>query len=280
MIFTDMKKLILKFTKYGILLSVFSTALLFTGCVKEFDSVVDVRQMDFKVTYVGIVDSFTFIPGDSVIFIRLGLNNPAGINKITAEIYSPDNKRLQGSPVELFDDGNSSIGDFVKGDGVYSQKFPFSQFFPNGVYRIEYFSEDKYLNNYKVAVKSLNFNNGQSNIPPVVSNLQAPDTAFIGQQTTVIKLTLDVLDSNGQNDIESVFFNSFIPPNGNPSSGNPFIMYDDGTNGDDTAGDGKYTVLVQLPATGVTKGVYRWEFQARDRGKKLSNVIIHNIYIL
>ncbi|HOJ17300.1 MAG TPA: hypothetical protein PLT92_01910 [Ignavibacteriaceae bacterium] len=275
-----MKKLILKFTKYGILLSVFSTALLFTGCVKEFDSVVDVRQMDFKVTYVGIVDSFTFIPGDSVIFIRLGLNNPAGINKITAEIYSPDNKRLQGSPVELFDDGNSSIGDFVKGDGVYSQKFPFSQFFPNGVYRIEYFSEDKYLNNYKVAVKSLNFNNGQSNIPPVVSNLQAPDTAFIGQQTTVIKLTLDVLDSNGQNDIESVFFNSFIPPNGNPSSGNPFIMYDDGTNGDDTAGDGKYTVLVQLPATGVTKGVYRWEFQARDRGKKLSNVIIHNIYIL
>ncbi len=280
MIFTDMKKLILKFTKYGILLSVFSTALLFTGCVKEFDSVVDVRQMDFKVTYVGIVDSFTFIPGDSVIFIRLGLNNPAGINKITAEIYSPDNKRLQGSPVELFDDGNSSIGDFVKGDGVYSQKFPFSQFFPNGVYRIEYFSEDKYLNNYKVAVKSLNFNNGQSNIPPVVSNLQAPDTAFIGQQTTVIKLTLDVLDSNGQNDIESVFFNSFIPPNGNPSSGNPFIMYDDGTNGDDTAGDGKYTVLVQLPATGVTKGVYRWEFQARDRGKKLSNVIIHNIHIL
>ncbi len=280
MIFTDMKKLILKFTKYGILLSVFSTALLFTGCVKEFDSVVDVRQMDFKVTYVGIVDSFTFIPGDSVIFIRLGLNNPAGINKITAEIYSPDNKRLQGSPVELFDDGNSSIGDFVKGDGVYSQKFPFSQFFPNGVYRIEYFSEDKYLNNYKVAVKSLNFNNGQSNIPPVVSNLQAPDTAFIGQQTTVIKLTLDVLDSNGQNDIESVFFNSFIPPNGNPSSGNPFIMYDDGTNGDDTAGDGKYTVLVQLPATGVTKGVYRWEFQARDGGKKLSNVIIHNIYIL
>lgn len=280
MIFTDMKKLILKFTKYGILLSVFSTALLFTGCVKEFDSVVDVRQMDFKVTYVGIVDSFTFIPGDSVIFIRLGLNNPAGINKITAEIYSPDNKRLQGSPVELFDDGNSSIGDFVKGDGVYSQKFPFSQFFPNGVYRIEYFSEDKYLNNYKVAVKSLNFNNGQSNIPPVVSNLQAPDTAFIGQQTTVIKLTLDVLDSNGQNDIESVFFNSFIPPNGNPSSGNPFIMYDDGSNGDDTAGDGKYSVLVQLPATGVTKGVYRWEFQARDRGKKLSNVIIHNIYIL
>ena len=56
-------------------------------------------------------------------------------------------------------------------------------------------------------------------------------------------------------------------------------MYDNGTNGDQTSGDGIYSLIIELPPTGVTKGVYRWEFQARDHGKKLSNKIIHNIVI-
>lgn len=251
-----------------------------TGCVKEFDNIVEVNPAEFRVTYVGMDDSIKYVPGDSVTFIRLGLTNPTIIKSVYVNIYSSENKKLNSSPIYLSDNGDVVTGDYIKGDSIYSAKFPLSQFYPNGNYRAEYFVEDNYSKSGKVAVKLFTFDNAQSNIPPVVVNLSAPDTAYIGQQTTVIKLTIDASDANGPSDIELVYFNSFIPPNGNPSSSNPFKMYDDGTNGDDVAGDGKFTLLVQLPATGVTKGVYRWEFQARDRGKKQSNVIVHNIHIL
>lgn len=251
-----------------------------TGCVKEFDNVVEVNQVNYRVTYVGLDDSIKYVPGDSVIIIRLGLTNPSIIKSVYVNIYSSENKKLNSSPIYLSDNGDVASGDYIKGDSIYSAKFPLSQYYPNGNYRGEYFVEDKYSNPAKAAVKLFTFDNAQSNISPVVSNLSAPDTAYIGQQTTVIKLTIDATDANGLSDIELVYFNSFIPPNGNPSSNNPFQMFDDGINGDDVAGDGKFTLLVQLPATGVTKGIYRWEFQARDRGKKQSNIIVHNIHIL
>ena len=58
-------------------------------------------------------------------------------------------------------------------------------------------------------------------------------------------------------------------------------MYDDGNpvHGDAIAGDGIYSQIISLPPTGVTKGTYRWEFQAQDREKKTSNIIIHNIVV-
>ncbi|MHC1736933.1 MAG: choice-of-anchor X domain-containing protein [Ignavibacteriaceae bacterium] len=276
-----MKKIFLRnkqsITSVAVLLLIVVTL---AGCVKEFDNVVEVNQVNYRVIYVGVDDSIKYVPGDSVAFVRLGLTNPSIIKSVYVNIYSSENKKLNSNPVYLSDNGDVATGDYIKGDSIYSAKFPFSQYYPSGNYRAEYFVEDKYSNSAKIAVKLFTFDNAQSNIPPVVANLSAPDTAFIGQQTTVIKLTVDATDSNGISDIELVYFNSFIPPNGNPSSSNPFKMYDDGTNGDDVAGDGKFTLLVQLPATGVTKGVYRWEFQARDRGKKLSNVIVHNIHIL
>lgn len=251
-----------------------------TGCVKEFDDVVEVNQVNYRVIYVGMDDTIRYVPGDSVAVIRLGLTSPSNIRSVYVNVYSSENKKINSNPVYLSDNGDVATGDYIKGDSIYSGRFPFSQYYPNGNYRVEYYVEDKYSTTAKVAVKLFTFDNAQSNIPPVVSNLSAPDTAYIGQQTTVIKLAIDAMDTNGLSDIELVYFNSYIPPNGNPSSSNPFKMYDDGTNGDDIAGDGRFTLLVQLPATGVTKGVYRWEFQARDRGKKQSNVIVHNIHIL
>jgi len=283
MIFINMKKIILK-TRRGIL---FRSSLLFmllflSGCVKEYDTVVDPPEINFRVTYVGVADSVKYVPGDSVTFIRLGLTNPSSINSVHVNIYSSENKKLNNVPVLLKDNGDLTVGDYIQGDSIYSGKFPLSQFYPNGNYRVEYFVEDKYSTTTPVAVKMFTYDNAQSNLPPVVSNLLAPDSAAIGSQAVVLLLTLDVYDPNGLNDIELVYYNSFIPPNGTPALANPIQMFDDGLileHGDSVAGDGTYSRLVILPSTGVTTGIYRWEFQARDRGKKQSNVIIHNIKI-
>ena len=257
-----------------LLLSVF-----YFGCEKDFDSVIDQRPAVYQVTSIRTIDSVRYIPNDSLLSLAITFNQSQDLRSVFIDIYASDGSKLNKNSFALLDNGKPENGDLVKGDNTYSNKFPLSQFYPNGICTIKYFTEDKDNFVKQAAIQTFKYDNGQNNVSPVISNLIVPDSTKIDTIKTLIFLSIKAEDANGQNDIESVFFNSFIPPNGNPSSNNPFIMYDNGTNGDHTIGDGIYSLIIELPPTGVTKGVYRWEFQARDRGKKLSNKIIHNIVI-
>ncbi len=115
--------------------------------------------------------------------------------------------------------------------------------------------------------------------PPVLAELFAPDTVALDPvDKKLLILAVRVVDSSGLADIRRVFFNSFLPNNA-PASGNPFLMYDDGTHGDATANDGIFTLLVELPPT-TQKGRYRFEFQAVDYSNLTSNVLIHHIIVI
>lgn len=260
----------------GFLLFIFMT---FWGCEKGFDSLVDQNLALYQVTGVRTIDSVRYIPNDSLVLITITFNQSTDLRSAFTDIYASDGTKLNQNSFSLLDNGKPENGDLAANDKTFSNKFPLSQFYPNGVYTIKYFAEDKYNFVKQVAIQNFKYDNGQANVAPVISNLTAPDSAQIDTVKILIFLSVKAEDANGPNDIESVFFNSFIPPNGSPSSSNPFIMYDDGTNGDQTSGDGIHSLIIELPLTGVTKGNYRWEFQARDRGKKLSNIIIHNIVI-
>lgn len=113
---------------------------------------------------------------------------------------------------------------------------------------------------------------------PFFCGLVAPDSLEIPTSGVVnFTMIMCVSDSSGRNDIRSVFFNSFRP-DGSAATGNPFFMYDDGNNGDVTAGDGQYTFRGSLPA-GSRTGIYRFEFQAIDAGNLSSKVYIHRIHV-
>lgn len=119
------------------------------------------------------------------------------------------------------------------------------------------------------------------NVPPVISNLRAPESLTVPTSDTVkILLGIDVYDADGKDDIDKVFFNTY-KPDGSPSSGNPFLMYDDGNllaHGDLIANDGTYSRIIILPP-GTTKGIYRFDFQAMDKKGESSNIITHNIEV-
>ncbi|HWP82539.1 MAG TPA: hypothetical protein VNN76_07780 [Bacteroidota bacterium] len=122
----------------------------------------------------------------------------------------------------------------------------------------------------------------RANQPPVVSNLQAPDTVRLTSTTQVILLEIRATDPNGQTDITRVIFQSFRP-DGSPSSGNPFFMYDDGgtlgsNSGDRVAGDGLFSRAISLPPN-TGQGTYRFEFQAFDRSNAASNMITHYVTV-
>lgn len=115
--------------------------------------------------------------------------------------------------------------------------------------------------------------------PPVLCGITAPDTLTVPPTgSLVFALKACVSDPSGRQDIKRVWFNSF-DPTGKQTSGGPFVMYDDGSHGDDTANDGTYALTVQLPST-TTRGKYRFEFQAFDYGNLGSNVLTHFIMVL
>ena len=260
---------------------IFLIPLFLWGCSKKYDVVIDSGITNYQVTNVNSFNDTLFVPGDSSIVVTLSLNSSEGFKSIYFNIIAPDGELLNSTPVPLFNDGNDLLhGDVSKEDNIFSNKYPFSQSFLNGKYTIQYYiinSNDKAA---LVAEHSFIYNNNITDVPPVVFNLVAPDTVSLNTSaTTDILITIQAADSNGLKDINIVFFNSF-KPNGDPATNNPFLMYDDGNshNGDAVAGDGIYSLIISLPPES-NKGTYRWEFQAQDREKKTSNIIIHNIVV-
>lgn len=127
------------------------------------------------------------------------------------------------------------------------------------------------------AIAKLRVINGAN--PPEILEVRAPDTLELQSETVVFDMSVHVVDASGQQDIKQVFFNSYRP-DGVPSSGNPFSMVDNGnaSKGDMVAGDGWYSIRVQLPST-AQKGEYDFQFRAVDYSNLTSKVVIHNIIV-
>ena len=123
------------------------------------------------------------------------------------------------------------------------------------------------------------FRNSQA---PVIANLVAPDTVQIIPNGVVkILMSIDVSDPQGLSDINFVRFRSFLP-GGNEATNSPFDLADDGNSsvtGDDVAGDGTYSILINLPSN-TTTGDFRFVFEAEDKSGKESNIIEHILTVI
>lgn len=188
---------------------------------------------------------------------------------------------LGSSPLattRLADDGQAP--DAQRDDGIFTGKLSFEiKRVEIGTYAVETFAESE--NGYKSAGQILPLRVIRSNLPPAISDLQAPDTVTLANQDQALQLRIKATDPNGLEDIQRVIFNSFRP-GGQPSSGNPFQMLDDGEqsgiSGDQVKGDGIYSLRISLPASTQT-GTYRFEFRAFDRLNEGSNTIVHNLTV-
>lgn len=205
-------------------------------------------------------------------------SDPEGVQTIQyvlLEIYPP----AFNTPAQtdtLRDDGQS--GDGARGDGVFGLKInPTVLGKKCGVFTFAFRAVD---NNGGASVAALRYARvGVINTPPQISDLSAPNTISRSATPNTYVLSLKAVDPNSdcEDGIARVFFNSFLP-SGNPATGNPFAMRDDGKEGDSTANDGRYSLTIQITAQAAT-GNYRFEFQAQDRNGALSEKIIHTINV-
>jgi hypothetical protein len=249
--------------------------LLFTGCEKTDNTIIDPPIVKYQVIGISSFPSVLYNVEDSTVVFHLTVNNSSVVGSISVEITNPDGVRITGSPFTLFDDGKAEHGDAIAGDNRYSNRVVFSRSMPNGRYEANYYMTDLNNNRAKVAVHNFAYDNGAANVPPVISNLTAPDTIVVIDQLSFL-ITLEVFDANGAEDISSVYF-IVTRPDGT-SNNTRVPMNDRGEVGDVTAGDGIYSTGVQITAA-QAKGNYSFRFEARDRRGEVSNPIIHIITV-
>jgi len=114
------------------------------------------------------------------------------------------------------------------------------------------------------------------NQPPVLSEPSVPDTVS-RRNSDPILLSVRATDPQGPADIRRVYFNT-IKPDGAPSAGNPFSLYDDGTNGDVTAADGVYSRAIMISTSNML-GDYRFDFYAEDLAGEVSGALTRIITV-
>jgi hypothetical protein len=263
-----------------ILLPIFMLLLL-AGCEKKFNNPVDVTYSQYQILSVSSFQSFKYSTSNSSITIFVKVDSPQVVKQVTADIFDPSGNELKGSPIQLFDNGSSASSDTTANDGEFTNKFKMSTSDPIGKYSINFSVLGTDGQTKLVAVQYFNYNNGQINYAPVISNLVMADSITRGVDFV---FTVTASDSNGLNDIKYVYFQLFKPDSSqvtDQQGDSLFEMQDDGDlvhYGDGTAGDGIYSYKNSFAST-APPGVWRFEFQAVDRSNAVSNVITHNILV-
>jgi len=201
------------------------------------------------------------------------------IRRVTYQFFPPahPNPTVEDT---LSDSGQS--GDVTPGDGIFSATLNSSRFKEVADYFVRFEAEDRSGNLSQPKVISIR-GRFRINHPPMVSNLMAPDTVQIDpNRTQQFLITIDASDPDGLSDIEFVRFRSFLP-SGEEANNSPIQMSDDGDTqgtGDAEANDGTYSVIINLPPSGVTPGDFRFVFEARDRSRSFSNRIEHIMTVI
>jgi hypothetical protein len=274
---STMKKILNKNLIYSVLI-----AFSLLSCDKIPDGIVDLKSVDYKIVGITAPVGFSYSSADSTIVTSVQISNYGTVSNVWCNVASVDGTLVIKNQILMYDDGNlSSDGDQQKGDGIFSAKFVMGKLNPNGNYKIEYFVEDNTRpapeNLVKAGVHIFTFNNGQNNLPPVISIDNFPLEVNIGQQFT---FSVKAIDPNGQSDIDSVYYKLYRP-NGtlviNSQGISKFMLFDDGNtsvHGDITEQDGIYSAVLTFPS-GQPTGTWRFELQARDRGGKYSDLISH-----
>jgi hypothetical protein len=249
----------------------FLIPLLIWGCEKTYDDLIDSGTDNYQVSSIaGIKDTVDMkVPGDSLLNLRLIFTPTSQVYKAYFDIYASDDSKLNLEPIEMYE----IIED------LYENQFILKREYPIGNYTIRFSAEGFEGNIKQVALGNFYFKNGQDNLPPVIANtIINPDTVVV-TIPTVLLTSVDVTDPNGPSDIYEVYF-IVHRPDGTTNNSKVFL-FDDGNiseHGDQVAGDGRYSLLIQVDQSNQ-KGTYRFEFRAKDRIGDLSNIINHFVLI-
>lgn len=258
--------------KYLILLFLFGSFLALS-CGKKSPGESTLTDPSLAIFYVS--ESIIF-SDESPVFFMVRVSDPQGLEDILEVTFELAQDTALINAGLMWDDGQN--GDIIPNNGTYTYfVIPKESAFSIGKAVVSFQVKDRENHLSPVLTDTVLVESPVINDPPVITQVAGPDTLSRSQGGTYL-LTATVTDQQGLADIQKVTFNTF-KPDGSPSSGNPFSMYDTGSDGDALAGDGIYSFQFTISNSNVT-GQYRFEFQAQDKSGATSNVAVHIITVI
>jgi hypothetical protein len=266
--------------------------LLFFGCEKKYDTIIDSIGNAPTLSEAIISPDTIQIEGvdidqgrnpDDLVNISLTAqvraSHPDGKNGIIGVTYSainPSTSELYATG-QLADDGQ--LPDVAPGDSLYCSIIRFNiRRYTVGKFLIQLSGQGH--DGYQSSTISLPLQIFRlDNHAPTLSHLIAPDSLPLG---SLLKITIQANDSDGLADIYSVSYRTLKPDSTYANSGNPIHMFDDGKaefpSGDAAANDGIYTYSTNVPSNAAL-GTYVYTFFAFDRSSASSDTIVHRMTI-
>jgi Big-like domain-containing protein len=197
-----------------------------------------------------------------------------------------NNQSVLSKPIQMANDGNTAnSGDLLAGDSVYTYKMD-STFAAGkqGTYTLRFYAQNNVGAKSDAIVQEIILENkvGKILLTTVPESITRPAEGF-----AQALITAKINDPQGLADIDSVYFNS-SKPDGNPASGNPFVMVDNGLAfnianpfveaGDAVEEDGTFSLTI-LVDNNNSPGVYTFTFYLRDKAGNLSSAHIDSIEV-
>lgn len=263
----------------------FILIILALGCTEIPEGIVDSSSAsgEFRLTKIEAPLYFTKTVTDSVITLNLHFTGESKPEDIWLSLSSADGKQEIISYKQLKDDGNTSAnGDITRDDNIYTGRITMSVLYPSDYYDFAFFCRKNNGEVVKIGVHKILYDNGTSNEAPVLSDLNI--TASVTRGESFI-FSVKAADANGYSDITTVFFKLYRPDGTvviDTRTGLSEFPMDDSGNldvyGDTQAGDGIYTFKNSFGTTAPT-GPWKFEFAAKDKGKKISNILTTNVTV-
>jgi hypothetical protein len=248
-------------------------ALAFGACgERDYDETISPEPLTYAVADIAVADTIYYNELEPTLPVSIELTNARGVSRVYAELYQADPfERLSDASIELRDDGEGA--DAVADDLVFAGETPLSPDYRNGAHQVFLFADDADQTRRLLGEINFVYDNGADNVAPRIALIDAPDTIDVEDQRVVFQMYATVVDSNGVEDIESVFLVPYRPDG--TTSGARFALDFYGDNDDFTAT--YYQVFEVTPEN--DKGTYRFDFEAIDRGGKSSGAIPHTILV-
>jgi hypothetical protein len=265
----------LRYIKYSLVLILLG--FLFASCEKEDSSVIDPVK-NFPIVISASVNPAVFDTNTVHAVAVANISSVDPVKNVIASVTDPNN--ISMGSFSLHDDGIAP--DQSAGDNIYTGYIDFSMTCRLiGNYKTEFRAETEAGLFSGIVTQNIELTKSH-NLNPIISDLIIPDSLQrpSGNELNIAFLQIKVTDPDGLCDIQKSYFNSF-KPDGSPSSGNPFSMFDDGDiqgHCDSTAGDGKYSLCIAINSQ-ANIGYYKFLFNAKDRSDSTSNTLTDSIYV-
>ncbi len=229
------------------------------GCTKDFSSTVEESTPVYTVNYLKALPNTAATKNDTL-YLEAGFSSANKPSSVVVQFSTSSQVQIRATLTQT-SSGSNFFGKAVVGSSL-----------PGGVYDVDYYGQNDdatltHIGKQYIIIRRAN------NSVPVIDTVYAADSITVSSSTIVSYIEVKVSDADGASDISQVFYNA-TKPNGDTNG--PFYLADDGVFPDATAGDRIYTTGMQIPPT-VTKGTYRFDFQAKDKSGAVSAIKSHYI---